>query len=47
MVLHFFKDWKPKTVEKYEREFTSNQYLQDMEFYKALKLLHEGDKTAH
>jgi predicted kinase len=47
MVLHFFKDWKPKTIEKYEKEFTSNLLLQHIDFYKALKLLHEGDKAAH
>lgn len=46
MVLHFFKDWKPKTVEKYEKEFTSHK-LDEMDFYKALKILHEGDKNAH
>lgn len=47
MVLHFFKDWKPKTIEKYEKEFTSHKWLNEMEFYKALKILHEGDKNAH
>lgn len=47
MVLHFFKDWKPKTIEKYENEFISHKWLQEMEFYKALKILHEGDKNAH
>lgn len=48
MVLHFFKDWKPKTVEKYEKELTSSHhYLEEVEFYKALKILHEGDKNAH
>jgi predicted kinase len=47
MVLHFFKDWKQKTVDKYEKEFTEHHYLKDMEFYEALKILHEGDKRAH
>lgn len=47
MVLHFFKDWKPKTVAKYEGEFTSHKYLKEMDFYKALQILHEGDKNAH
>ena len=47
MVLHFFKDWKPKTVAKYEAEFTSHKYLKEMDFYKALQILHEGDKNAH
>lgn len=47
MVFHFFKDWKPKTIEKYEKEFTSHKWLNEMEFYKALKILHEGDKNAH
>jgi hypothetical protein len=47
MVLHFFKDWEQKTIEKYEKEFTSHKWLQEMEFYKALKILHEGDKNAH
>jgi predicted kinase len=47
MVLHFFKDWEQKTVDKYEREFTEHKFLKEMEFYKALKLLHEGDKNAH
>lgn len=47
MILHFFKDWKQKTIDKYEKEFTENRYLQEIEFYKALKILHEGDKSAH
>ena len=47
MVLHFFKDWKPRTVEKYENEFTEHKYLQQVKFYDALKILHEGDKKAH
>lgn len=47
MILHFFKDWKQATINKYEKEFTSHKYLQEMEFYKALKILHEGDKNAH
>lgn len=47
MVLHFFKDWKPKTIAKYEKEFTENEYLQQIDFYNALKILHEGDKNAH
>ena len=47
MMLHFFKDWKPKTIDKYEKELTSHKWLNEMEFYKALKILHEGDKNAH
>jgi predicted kinase len=47
MILHFFKDWKQKTIDKYENEFTSHKYLKEMEFYKALKILHDGDKSAH
>ena len=47
MVLHFFKDWKAKTVEKYEKEFVEHEYLQLIKFYDALKILHEGDKKAH
>ena len=47
MVLHFFKDWEQKTIDKYEKEFTTHKYLREMEFYKALKILHEGDKNAH
>jgi predicted kinase len=47
MIPHFFKDWKPKTIEKYEREFTEHRYLREMDFYNALKILHEGDKNAH
>lgn len=47
MVLHFFKDWAQKTVDKYEKEFTSHKYLEKTEFYNALKILHEGDKNAH
>lgn len=47
MVLHFFKDWKQRTVEKYENEFVEHEYLQLIKFYEALKILHEGDKKAH
>lgn len=47
MVLHFFKDWKPKTIEKYVNEFTCTNWLNEQEFYKALQILHEGDKQAH
>ena len=47
MILHFFKDWRQKTVDKYEKEFTMHRYLQEMQFYTALKILHEGDKRAH
>ena len=47
MVLHFFKDWKSKTIEKYEKEFIEHEYLQLIKFYDALKILHEGDKKAH
>ena len=47
MVLHFFKDWKQKTIDKYEKEFTEHKFLKEMEFYKALKILHKGDKNAH
>lgn len=47
MVLHFFKDWQQKTINKYEKEFTSHKWLNEIQFYEALKLLHEGDKKAH
>lgn len=47
MILHFFKDWKQKTIDKYEAEFNSPGYLTDIKFYDALKILHEGDKNAH
>ncbi len=47
MIPHFFKDWKQKTIDKYEKEFTTHKYLREMEFYKALKILHSGDKNAH
>ena len=47
MTLHFFKDWKQKTIDKYESEFTCTDWLNEQEFYKALKILHEGDKNAH
>lgn len=47
MVLHFFKDWQQKTIDKYEREFTSHKRLMDIDFYNALKILHEGDKNSH
>jgi hypothetical protein len=47
MILHFFKDWKPKTIERYEKEFTSHKWLKEMGFYEALKVLYEGDKNAH
>ena len=47
MILHFFKDWKQKTIEKYEQEFIDHEYLQLIKFYDALKILHEGDKKAH
>ena len=47
MVLHFFKDWEQKTIDKYEKEFTTHHYLKEMQFYEALKLLNEGDKNAH
>lgn len=47
MVLHFFKDWEQKTIDRYEKEFTTHHYLKEMQFYEALKLLNEGDKNAH
>lgn len=47
MVFHFFKDWKQKTIDKYVAEFTSTNWLNELEFYKALQILHEGDKNAH
>jgi predicted kinase len=47
MVLHFFKDWKARTIEKYEKEFTEHEYVKQVDFYNALKILHEGDKKAH
>lgn len=47
MILHFYKDWKKETIEKYEKEFTSHRYLLGICFYDALKLLHSADKNAH
>lgn len=48
MILHFFKGWPQKTIDKYEKEFTSSHhYLEEIDFYTALKVLHEGDSTAH
>ena len=47
MIPHFFKDWNQKTIDKYEKEFVENTILSNMEFYSALKILHEGDKSAH
>ena len=47
MVLHFFKDWKARTVEKYEKEFTEHEYLKQIRFYKTLQIVHNGDKKAH
>lgn len=47
MILHFSKNWKQKTIEKYLKEFTSDERLKEMQFYKALELLHEGDRNAH
>ncbi len=47
MVLHFFKDWKQKTIDKYEKEFTEHKWLKEINFYDALKILHEGDKNSH
>ena len=47
MTLHFFKDWNQKTIDKYEKEFTEHKWLKEMEFYKALQILHEGDVNAH
>lgn len=47
MILHFFKDWQNKTIAKYEKEFSTNEYLKTIKFYEALKVLHEGDKAAH
>lgn len=47
MVFHFFKDWQQKTIDKYVSEFTSTNWLNEIEFYKALQILHEGDKNAH
>jgi hypothetical protein len=47
MVLHFFKNWQQKTIDKYEKEFASHKRLKDIDFYNALKILHEGDKNAH
>lgn len=47
MILHHYKNWKQKTIDKYNAEFTSHNWLKEMEFYKALKILHEGDKNAH
>lgn len=47
MIPHFFKDWKQKTIDKYEAEFNSPGYTTEIKFYDALKILHEGDKNAH
>lgn len=47
MIPHFFKNWEQKTIDKYSKEFTEHKYLQEMDFYKALMVLHEGDKLAH
>lgn len=47
MILHFYANWKQKTVDKYEKEFTFHKKLVETEFYKALNILHEGDKDAH
>ena len=47
MILHFFKDWKQKTIDKYTREFTEDDYLKEIEFFKTLQILHKGDKEAH
>jgi predicted kinase len=47
MILHFFKDWKHKTIDKYEKEFTEHKWLKEINFYGALKILHEGDKNSH
>lgn len=47
MILHFFKDWKASTKDKYEKEFCENEYLKKVAFYEALQILHEGDKIAH
>lgn len=47
MILHFNKDWKVSTMQKYEKEFTENEYLKQIEFYDMLHVLHEGDLHAH
>ena len=47
MILHFFRNWEQKTIDKYEKEFTTHHYLQEMKFYEALKVLHIGDRNAH
>lgn len=47
MISHFFKDWEQKTIDKYTKEFTENKYLKEIEFFKALQVLHKGDKEAH
>lgn len=47
MILHFSKDWKEKTVQKYENEFTGNDYLDYIKFYEMLHIMYEGDREAH
>lgn len=47
MILHFFKDWEDKTIDKYIREFTSDKISPVYNFYDLLKLINEGDKNAH
>lgn len=47
MILHFSKDWSAKTKAKYEKEFTENEYLKNIQFYDMLKLLYEADVNAH
>lgn len=47
MILHFFKDWKTETKNKYNKEFTDSIYLSSIHFYDMLKILYEGDRNAH
>ena len=47
MIMHFQKDWKEQTIDKYEKEFTESTYLKKIKFYEMLQILHEGDRLAH
>lgn len=47
MILHFFKDWEQKTIDKYIKEFTEMERLNKMDFFNALEVLNKGDKEAH
>lgn len=47
MLFYYFNDWEQKTINKYEKELTTNSILKEFDFYTALTILHEGDKNAH